>query len=308
MKAIVTGASGFIGSWMVLELINNSYEVLIIVRDKKKLISEIIESKKITIVEKDINELEIEDIQSFNNADACYDFAWVGVKPEQKNNLEMQLKNINMSLKMIELCRAINCQKFVSAGSVAEYALEKDVMDIHYKASPIDYYGAAKASTRLFLEVRAKQLNIPFNWVVISSTYGERRVDDNILSYTIKSLINGDIPKYGKLSQIWNFMYVGETVKAIRLIGERGKNGKAYAVGSNERCTLKEFVIKIRDMIRPNGQLQITDYSKEVDTKSSCVNIDELVKDTGFQPKISFEEGMRKTIDWFSEELKKDRR
>lgn len=304
MRAIVTGATGFIGSWMVLELINNSYNVLVIVRDKNKLLEEIQKSEKVVIIQKDITELETKDVQFFNGADVCYNFAWMGVNAEQKNNLSIQLQNINMSLKMLDICNAIKCKKFISAGTVAEYTLEKGRININHKASPIDYYGAAKASTRVFLEVRARQLDIPFNWIIISSTYGERRVDNNILSYTIKNLINNKIPKYGKLDQMWDFMYVGETVRAIRFIGEKGIANKTYAVGSGENRTLKQFVVEIRNIINPESQLQISDDRRRVDTMGSCVDIGDLIKDTSFFPTVSFEQGIKKTINWFIKEIK----
>lgn len=299
MKAIVTGATGFIGSWMVYELLNNSYEVLVIVRDKNKLIEEIKKLDNITIVEKDINELEISDIKAFYSADICYNFAWTGVNSNEKNSLSTQIKNIEMTMKLLEICNMVKCKKFISMGTVAEYALEDDEININNKPSPIDYYGAAKASTHLFVEIMAKRMGIQFNWIILSSTYGERRTDNNIISYTIKSLINNNTPQYGNLNKLWDFIYVGDAVRAIRLIGEKGRSNETYTVGSGERHTLRETVENIRNLINCDAKLQGFVDEKCLDTRSSCVNIDKLVRDTGFEAKVSFDQGIRKTIDWF---------
>ena len=61
-KAIVTGAAGFIGGWLTLELLEAQYDVVVIVRNSKKLIGEIASNPHVTIIEKDLNDLVPEDI------------------------------------------------------------------------------------------------------------------------------------------------------------------------------------------------------------------------------------------------------
>lgn len=298
-RVIVTGATGFIGSWLVQELLNNEYEVTLIVRNKKKLLSEFLVSSKCVIIEKSVEELQETDF-IYEYYDAFFHLAWGGVLPEQKNDLEIQLKNVKMSLIALEISKKIKCKRFIASGTVAEYVLCGDVMDLNSKQTPNDLYGASKVSAYYFLEVRARQLKQDFNWIVISSTFGPRRVDNNIITYTIRSLKNGEKPVYGLLNQMWDFLYVGEVVRAIRMIAEKGKVNKVYGIGSGQFKPLRDYIEDIRDIINPEMELGIGEREqKNGDTLSSCVNIYDLIADTGFIPKVSFVEGIEMTIASF---------
>ena len=299
MKAIVIGANGFIGRWLVQELLNNNYDLTIVVRQAKDL-NTISYFNKCTIIEKDANDLDVNDFDTSKKYDFFYNLAWEGVAPELKNDLDLQLSNIRISIKMIELCNKLHCGLFISTGTVAEYALTTDVMDLNSKQSPNDMYGAAKVSAHYFLNVRARQLKQPFIWCVVPSTYGEGRKTNNILTYTINELLKGKKPLYGNLNQMWDFLYISDVAKALRLIGEKGHSGKVYGIGSGEFRQLKDYIITIRDIINPDLPLgigEVPEYSER--TFSSCVNIYDLIKDTGFKPLVSFEDGIRKTIDYY---------
>lgn len=299
--AIVTGGTGFIGSWLLQELLNNDIHVTAIVRNRKKLIPEILNNNKITLIEKSISEIQSEDFLE-NEYDCFFHLGWGGVAPEYKNDIKVQLDNIAMSLHALEVANKINCKKFIASGTVAEYVFCESVMDVNAKQTPNDMYGAAKVAAHYFLEVRARQIGQPFVWLVIPSTFGERRHDNNIITYTIKTLLNKEKPKYGNLEQMWDFLYVGEVARAIRLIGEKGKTEHVYGIGSGEYHPLKYYIREIRNQIDPKLELGIGEYpAMSSKTFSSCVNIDDLKRDTGFKPRISFEEGIKRTIDYLKE-------
>lgn len=298
-KAIVTGGTGFIGSWLVQELLEKEIHVTVIVRNKEKLLDEFKNNSSISIIEKEIEDISVDDFDDIGY-DVFFHLGWGGVAPENKNSIEMQLNNISMSLHALEVANSIGCKKFIASGTVAEYVFCDDVMDVNAKQTPNDMYGAAKVSAHYFLEVRARQLNQPFIWMVIPSTFGERRHDNNIITYTITSLLKGQKPTYGNLNQMWDFLYVKEVVRAIYLIGEKGKTEKVYGIGSGEYRPLKDYIEIIRDLIDPELPLGIGDVpALSEKTFSSCVNIYDLSKDTGFIPQISFYEGIKKTIEYY---------
>ena len=299
MNAIVTGSTGFIGSWLTQELLSNGYHVVSVVRDPKKLLPEIQNHSNFSYIQSDLRNLKIDDFDMSIGYDMFFNLGWAGVSPEAKNMVDKQLVNIPMALNAIEVCKGIGCKLFVSSGTVAEYALTTDVMDLGAQQKPNDIYGATKVAVHYYLEVRARQLKQPFIWTVIPSTFGERRTDNNIITYTIKSLLNTQKPKFGSLTQMWDFLYVSEVVRALRLIGEKGKAGKVYGIGSGEYRPLRDYIEMIRDLIDPKLELgigEVQSYSKQ--SFSSCVNIYDLIQDTGFQPEVSFQDGIKKTIDW----------
>lgn len=304
MTAIVTGSTGFIGSWLTQELLSNGYDVVSVVRNPDKLLPEIRDNSRFSVIQKDLKELKPDDFDESKEYDVFFNLGWAGVSPEDKNVLDKQLSNIPMALNAIDVCNRIGCKLFVSSGTVAEYALTTDVMDLGAQQKPNDIYGATKVAVHYYLEVRARQLDQPLIWTVIPSTFGERRTDNNIITYTIKSLLKGQKPQYGALTQMWDFLYVSEVVRALRLIGEKGAAGKVYGIGSGEYRPLRDYIETIRDLIDPTLELgigEVQSYSKQ--SFSSCVNIYDLIRDTGFQPQVSFGEGIIKTIKWFRKDL-----
>ena len=299
-KVVVTGATGFLGSWLVQELLKNRVEVVLIVRDRDKLLPEFKSNERCTVIEKNIQNISIDDFDFDNRYDVFYHLAWEGTSAEQKNATQVQINNIELALKALELCKKLGCKKFIAAGTVAEHFFCNDIMNVNAKQTPNDMYGAAKTAVYYLLEVRARQLGQPFIWMIIPSTFGERRKDNNIITYTIIKLLNKERPQYGDLEQMWDFLYAGEVAKAMYLIGEKGQTEKIYGIGSGEYRPLKEYIYMVRDLIDPTLELgigEIPEMSKQ--TFSSCVNTYDLIKDTGFKPSINFEDGIKKTIDYW---------
>ena len=295
-RAILTGATGFIGSWLAQQLLQNQVEITVITRNASKLLPEFLNDRNCIIIEKDVGSIEIEDFAT-GGYDYFFHLAWGGVAPEEKNNVELQLHNVAISLKAMEVANALGCRKFIASGTVAEYALRKGVIDVNGKQSPNDLYGAAKVAAHYFLEVRARQLGQNFNWVILPSTYGPRRTDNNIITYTIKSLLKGEKPMYGSLAQMWDFLYVEEVVKAIIAIAEKGLPDKGYGIGSGRYRPLSSYAEEIRDIINPALPLGIGEKPNESGkTSSSCVNIYDLIADTGFIPKEDFVQNIKTTI------------
>ncbi len=298
-KAILTGASGFIGSWLAEELVKNGVELALVVRDRARLPKGLLRNPMCTSIEKDIRLLSLSDFEA-RGYDAFFHLAWSGVSSADKNDIGIQIGNIENSLHCLELCAGIGCGRFLAAGTVAEYALCDNMMDLGALQSPNDMYGATKVAVHNYLNVRARQLGQDFNWVIIPSTFGERRTDNNIITYTIRALLRGEKPKYGNLQQMWDFLYVGEVARAVRLIAEKGSAGKVYGIGSGEYRPLKDYIMRIRDLINPELELGIGDApGQSRQTFSSCVNIYDLRKDTGFAPNVSFDEGIVKTIEYW---------
>lgn len=296
-RVVITGGTGFIGKRLTSEMLDNNLEVILLVRDKSRCNLE--KNEKLTLIEYYSEEYEaLKDGKA--DIDVFYHLAWEGVAPEKKNNRAIQIRNIDFAMEMLEFADEIGAKRFIATGTVAEYAFCEEVMDVYAKQTPNDLYGASKTAAHYMLETWARTIKMPFNWIVIPSTFGEGRRDNNILTYTIKSLLAGEKPSYGYLTQMWDFLYVGEVVRALRLIGEKGLAGKIYAIGSGVYKPLRDYVEAIRDIINPELELGIGEKPALSDKAfSSCVSISELTRDTGFVPQVSFEEGIKKTIAYF---------
>lgn len=299
-RVIVTGGTGFIGSWLTEKLIDEGIEVILLVRNPEKATrNQKMRHPLVKLVQYDSEEYK-KLCEDNNEIDVFYHLAWEGVSAKLKNDCELQLNNIGFSLKMLELAHALKAKRFIATGTVAEYAFSENILDVNERQTPNDMYAAAKVAAHYMLETRARNLAIPFNWVVIPSTFGEGRREDNIITYTIISLLKGQRPQYGNLMQMWDFLYVKEVARALCLIAEKGKAGITYGIGSGVFKPLKSYIMQIRDIINPEQELGIGEIpSLSAQTFSSCVSIYDITRDTGFVPEITFEEGIRRTIVFY---------
>jgi len=210
-------------------------------------------------------------------------------------------------MAVMRMAAKAGCSRFVMAGTVAEYVRCEGAMDVTLRQCPSDFYGASKSASYYFLRVLAEQLGIGLVWVIIPSTYGPGRKDNNLLTYTIQTLLRGEKPSFGALEQMWDFLYVEEVARGIASAGEKGIDGKIYGLGSGIYRPLKAFVQDIRDMIDPELPLGIGERPQmSAITYSSCVDNRELCEDTGFIPEENFKESIRKTIEWYRGQMRNE--
>ena len=301
-KAILTGATGFVGKWLIKILLEADVDVTVIVRDKNKLDMNFVD--KIHIYECEYYNYDTLEI-SASKYDVFYHLAWDGVASKDKDKLDIQKRNIDMSVNALLLAKRLECKKMIAAGTVAEYAYCERIMDFSQKQTPNDIYGAMKVSVYNILNVLSRKIGVNFIWTVLPSTFGEGRNNDNIITYTITKLLKNEKPLYGDLEQLWDFLYVREVARALWLIGDRGNGDKIYGIGSGQYRQLKDYIYTIRDIINPDMELGIGELPQmSHKAYSSCVGIYDLMKDTNFQVEIGFEQGIRNTIMYYKNEIR----
>ncbi len=297
-RIIITGITGFIGRHL--------YEVL-----KEKGVEIVAISRKIDLsmesvkwIEADLS-CDLDEIKKGLNKyigtiDVFYHLAWMGVKSKYKNTFDIQTKNITIANNVVEICKYVKCDRFINLGTVAEYVCEDGLINDKCLPSPMDLYGVMKVASRNIISTLCMYNTIEFINTIVCSTFGEYRSDDNIISYTIKSLLRNESPQYGLLNQMWDFLYVKDVANALFLIGSKGVNGKTYGIGSGRYRRLDEYIYEIRNIINPTIDLGVGILtSKYQRVLNSCVDSYQTQKDTGFYPEYSFKEGIIRTIEYY---------
>lgn len=308
-KVIVTGASGFIGRHLLERLLHENVQIYAVVYKMKAVDNLPDEANKIKWIVGDLLRDPDAIVQLIiqaggGDADCLFHLAWNGVSASEKNNYEKQLSNITIGMHVISICKAIQCKKLVNLGTVGEYVSLDGLINEKWVPSPADIYGAMKVAVRNLITVQAALDDIDIINTILCSTYGEYRRDDNVISYTIKSLLNRQCPEYGSMEQMWDFLYAGDVAYALYLIGERGIAGKTYSIGSGVYRHLYEYIECIRDLIDPSLPLGIGKLGNKYEkVLNSCVDTFQLQRDTGFKPEYSFEMGIKKTITYFRETM-----
>ena len=303
-KVLITGANGFIGSRLTQYLIEKELSVIAVIEPGMKIPSDFFQ-KDITILELKMEDISRTQIDIPDNIDLIYHFAWAGVDSRRKNLEEIQLKNIQYGLNILKMAEARNIPKVVCPGSASEYACFDGIITGKESPEPADMYGAVKAAVRYVMSMDAKSKGIQLVWTLITSIYGPGRMDNNLITYAITSFLKHEIPSFTKLEQQWDYLYIADLIYGLYLIGEFGKGGKAYPLGSGLYRPMWEYVHIIRDIIDPTLPMRIgvLPYkAKKID--HSRLDISNLCEDTGFIPKYPFEIGVRETIEYFKKNLK----
>lgn len=303
-KVIITGADGFIGSNLIKRLVQDNVEVWAVIHPNSTTKERIESIKEVHCIESTIECLADRISELPQNADVFFHLAWQGVDALTRDNFFLQTKNIELGLESMRVASLLGVGKFVLPGSTSEYLYYGKPIDANAVPSPLNAYGSAKVALRYLAEQYSKQLKLNFVYVVITGIYAEDRRDNNVIFYTINCLLKSEKPSLTKLEQMWNYVHISDVVNALILIGKKGKPNGFYAIGSDENQPLYEYINIIHEYINPLIPLGIGEIPYMSDKlPSSCINLSELYKDTGYIPKVKFQDGIKQVIDFIENEM-----
>lgn len=297
MNILITGASGFLGRHFIEACIKKGDNVYALVRNESSIRS-LDFVKKNHIIVHDLMQ-PYADFDTIKNIkfDILYHFAWVGIKPEERNNYNIQKQNVEITKNVFTIMSKLDVKKVIFLGSSNEYLLSGKVISPLLCPAPSDLYGAFKTFVRFLFYRYCKDYKVDFNYAVLTSIYSGDRCDNNVIYYVIKKIINHKTPKLTLCKQQWDYIHINDAVNALYLIGIKGKPGKVYIVGSGFNLYLKDYIEIIKKIINPNIPI---DYGaipyKDKIIPNSAVDISELQKDTGFKPTVKFENGISMVI------------
>lgn len=299
-KVLIIGANGFLGNKLTRYLLEKGFEIVALVPAGFDY-SNVSCLSEVSCVEFSFGSLEeLDQIQLIKGVDTIYNMAWIGVNAKDRNNASLQLSNVKCNLEVAEFAKRNGITRLIVPGSAAQYACSGRVIDGTGTPAPSDLYSAAKVATYYYIRTYCSLNGIELIWPLVTSIYGTGRDDNNLLSYVIKSFLKGEKPLTTKLEQRWDYLHVSDLIHALYLLGEKGKGGLLYPIGSGESRQLREFVMIIRDLINPELPIGIGEVPYKSDQiDNQVLDITALVEDTGFRVEYTFEEGIKNTIDYF---------
>ncbi len=299
-KVLIIGANGFLGNKLTRYLLEKNIEIVAFVPSGFDY-SNVSCLSGVSCVEFTFGSLEsLDHIESIKGVDTIYNMAWIGVNAKDRNNAPLQLSNVKCNLEVAEFASRNGIARLIVPGSAAQYACSGRVIDGTGAPAPSDLYSAAKVATYYYLNTYCNLNSIELVWTLVTSIYGTGRDDNNLLSYVIKSFLKREKPSTTKLEQKWDYLHVEDLMVAFYLLGQTGKGGKMYPVGSGESRTLREYVEIIRDAIDSSLSIGIGDIPyKNSKIDNQVLDISSLKEDTGFEASISFSEGIQDVINFF---------
>lgn len=302
-KAIVTGANGFVGYWLIQELCKNGVQVTAIIKDTNENISMLSEFDDVDIVYCELAELDtLKEKITARDFDVFYHLAWISAGGAGRADYAVQLQNVKYACDAVGVAKALGCKKILFAGTVTEKIAE-NILNLSGKAVN-NIYGICKHVTHCLVDVESQRQGIDYVWMQFSNLYGPYSINGNIVGYTIKELLQGNEAKFGPANQVYDLLYIEDLVYAAYLLGRNDTKHHTYYIGSGQTRKLSDYLIEIGDVCNKPELIKIgarpddgTRYEK------SWFDITPLEEDTGYAPKVSFKEGLVETINWMKTTL-----
>jgi dTDP-glucose 4,6-dehydratase len=183
--------------------------------------------------------------------------------------------------------------------------------------APQNPYSASKAASDHFVRAFHHTYGLPAIITNCSNNYGPYQFPEKVIPLMILNALSGKpLPVYGDGSNVRDWIYVEDHCKAVKLAFEKGKPGEVYAVGArNEQknINLVNQVCSILDDIAPPVEIpQLRDqglksYAELINFVADrpghdhryAIDPSKVTRELGWQPEVEFEEGLRRTVDWY---------
>ena len=299
---VMTGATSFLGRNVLQKLLEQGNEVYALVRPQSKNLSLLPEHSKLHFIYGSME--NVADIkENTARADSFLHFAWDGSGNQGRADHEMQTKNVEYSLKALELAHNLHCKKFIFSGSQAEYGKKRERITEEMECSPISEYGIAKLNFSREAEQYCKNKEIKFIHLRIFSVYGCGDRENTLVDACVKKFNFGGLMKLGPCLQKWNYLNIKDFANIVYHFLESDVSGGIYNVASEDTRILREFVKEIYELSNKSGRYE---FGKEADNPEGSpelnADIQKMKNATGYQEEIDFRQGILEIMEQMKKE------
>lgn len=298
-KAIVTGATSFIGTHLIKKLVEEGWKVYAVVRKKSTKEKLLPDSKQIVIIRSNMEEYGRLDEKIKEPCDVYVSLAWDGTRGKERLDAKKQEKNYKYSMDALKAVKNIGCKLVISAGSQAEYGLMQNKINEDAVCRPNTEYGIWKLNYYKDGMDYAKQHNMSFKEPRFFSLYGEDDDERTMILSILTNMIKNMPCKMTQCVQLWDFLYIDDAIDGIiRLINIPCEDG-AYNFGSGDIRPLKEFVMEMYKIADSKSQLLFGAISyPDTGMVNVCPDISKLQTQTKWKAATSFADGIQKIINY----------
>jgi len=324
---LVTGGAGFIGSNFILHLLGKYRDVQIVNVDKLTYagnlenLASVMDDGRHSFVQADICDRDaMERIFADHEIDYVVNFAAESHVDRSITDPDVFVRtNVMGTLNLLNIAKDSwlvgddeyrQGVKFQQVSTDEVYgSLGADGFFV--ETTPLDPrspYSASKAAADLLVKAYYDTYKFPINITRCSNNYGPYQFPEKLIPLMINNCLNKrELPVYGDGLQVRDWLYVDDHCKAIDLVLRGGRSGEVYNVGGhNERTNItivKNIIAYVSQKVDPSIDESLIKHVTDRKGHDRRYGIDptKIRHELGWEPETMFEEGIRKTIDWYLE-------
>ncbi|AFM43137.1 dTDP-glucose 4,6-dehydratase [Desulfosporosinus acidiphilus SJ4] len=318
MKIIVTGGAGFIGSNFVYFELQENPEDQIICLDSLtyagnlSTLEEAMNNPNFKFVKADISDRKaIFKIFEEERPDIVVNFA-------AESHVDRSIENPGIFLEtnvigtgvLMDACRKYGITRFHQVSTDEVYGdLPLDRPDLFftedtplYTSSP---YSSSKAGADLLVLAYYRTYKLPVSITRCSNNYGPYHFPEKLIPLMIsRALADQSLPVYGKGENVRDWLYVRDHCSAIDQVMRKGRLGEVYNIGGhNERTNLEVVKTILRELDKPESLITFVTDRPGHDMRYA-IDPTKIYNELGWFPETKFEDGIRKTIQWYLDNKK----
>lgn len=322
-KLVITGGAGFIGSHLVRRFVKNYPEYHIINLDKLTYagnlenLTDIEEASNYTFVKGDVADLGFlrELFEKYKPDGVIHCAAESHVDRSILDPLSFVVTNVNGTVSLLQVAKEawkgdMDGKTFyhISTDEVYGELGDEGFFREDTPYSPRSPYSASKASSDHFVRAYYHTFGLPVVISNCSNNYGPYQFPEKLIPLMINNILHDrPLPVYGKGENIRDWLYVEDHVEAIDRIFHSGKVGETYNIGGDNEWKnidlVKLLCTRMDEALdKESGHAEgLITYVKDRAGHDLRYAIDagKIKADLGWEPKTSFEEGLRKTVSWY---------
>ncbi len=306
MKLLVTGGLGFIGSNFITKILEEKSDFEIVNVDAqlhgadKRNLSRIENHENYQFVNGNITNKRLME-ELISKCDAVVNFAAESFVDRSINNADPFLvSNIRGTFTILDIITKQKKRMIQISTDEVFGSLSKGSADEQTKFNPSSPYAATKAAAELLINSFSVTHNSDVVITRCTNNYGPRQFPEKLIPKTIILAKQGrNIPIYGNGKNLRDWIFVDEHCDAVYEILINGKSGQAYNISANNEISNMQIVNKILEIMgKSNDLIEFVEDRPGHDQRYS-LDSSKIKNELGWSTKINFEEGIRKTIEWY---------
>jgi dTDP-glucose 4,6-dehydratase len=309
MKILVTGGAGFIGSNFIHYILNKYDDYQMINLDSLTYAGNLENLKgleddaRYRFVRGDIADYELVD-KLVGEVDAIVHFAAEShVDRSIIDSRDFIRTNVVGTHALLEAAKKNGNKRFhhISTDEVfGSLAMEDPAFNEKTPYDPRSPYSASKASSDHLVRAYFHTYSLPITISNCSNNYGPYHFPEKLIPLFITNLMEGKrVPLYGDGLNVRDWLYVEDHCRAIDLILHNGVIGDTYCIGGNSEKNNKEITYKILELMGRGEEMVEFVKDRPGHDKRYAIDFSKLKNELGWEPQVSFEDGLKKTIQWY---------